>query len=55
MSFLSLCFSCIIQNSVLCADVTVENNCNLNDCCIGKGVKISQGTKMKSEALAVDM
>ena len=33
----------------------VENNCNLKDCVIGRRVKVNQGSKLKSEAMALDM
>jgi ADP-glucose pyrophosphorylase len=47
--------SCIIQNSILCKDVVIENNCNLKDCVVGAKVRVNQGSKLKSEAMALDM
>lgn len=47
--------STIVQNSILCAGVSVENNCNLNDCYIGQSVRIPTLSKMKGEVMALDM
>ena len=47
-----MCVSCTIQNSVICADVVIEGNCNLNECYIGSGARIAAGSKIKSEAVS---
>lgn len=45
-------YSCTIQNSILCANVIVELNCNLNNCYVGSHVKIPTLSKLKSETLS---
>jgi hypothetical protein len=41
---------CTIQNSIICANATVGENCNLNDCQIGTLYEVGAGTKAKAEA-----
>jgi translation initiation factor eIF-2B subunit gamma len=44
--------SCTIQNTVVCSGVTIESNCNLNECSIGVGSKITAGSKIKGESIS---
>ncbi len=46
---LSLSGSCTIQNCVISDKVVIENNCNLNECHIGHGYRVTAGTKNKNE------
>jgi ADP-glucose pyrophosphorylase len=44
-------YSCTIQNSVICDNVVIENNCNLNECNIGVRAKVTTGTKLRGESI----
>jgi ADP-glucose pyrophosphorylase len=39
---------------VLGEGTVIGNNCNLNECYTGKGVRVSDGSKLKSETLSAD-
>jgi ADP-glucose pyrophosphorylase len=42
---------CTIQNSVLCENVIIENNCNINECALGANYRVSATSKLKNEQL----
>jgi ADP-glucose pyrophosphorylase len=44
--------SCIIQNTVICDKVAIENNCNLNECTIGLGYRVPVGCEIRGEILS---
>lgn len=45
---------CTIQNCVISEKVVIEGKCNLNECHIGQGFKVTAGTKAKGETYALN-
>ena len=40
---------CTIQNSVICSQAVIENNCSLNDVRVGYSATVTTGSKIKDE------
>ena len=42
---------CTIQNSVLCHNAVIENNCSLNDVQVAEGCTVVAGSKLKADTV----
>lgn len=46
--------SCVIQNTIICPNTIIESNCNLNNCLIGEGARVSAGSNIKNEHILLE-